>query len=61
MRLSQKQSDFEELIIKHIELLGHKGYGVTELRVFKPRPQVAYVDNIKDAIPFPRTMLRKGP
>ena len=57
MRLSQTQSDFEESIIKHVELLGHQGLGVTELRVFKPRPQVAYVDNIKDAIHLVQEMV----
>ena len=57
MRLSQTQSDFEESIVKHIELLGHQGFGITELRVFKPRPQVAYVDNINDAIRLVQEMV----
>ena len=38
-------------------MLGHQGLGVTELRVFKPRPQVAYVDNIKDAIHLVQEMV----
>jgi hypothetical protein len=29
----------------HLALLGHNGLGLTELRVFDPRPQVAYADN----------------
>ena len=29
----------------HRRLLGHDGYGVTELRTFDPKPLVAYTDN----------------
>ena len=39
-----------EQIRHHLELLGHKGYGVTELRIFDPRPMVVYVDNIADGV-----------
>jgi len=35
---------------RQIQILGHEGYGVTELRIFDPRPMVAYVDNIADGI-----------
>jgi len=35
---------------QHLHLLGHKGYGVTELRFFKPQAMVAYVDNENAAI-----------
>ena len=34
----------------HYQILGHKGFGVTELRIFDPRPMVAYVDNVADGI-----------
>ena len=37
-------------IRKHLQLLGHKGLGVTELRTFDPIPMVAYVDNEDDAV-----------
>lgn len=31
-----------------LALLGHDGFGVTELRVFDRQPQVAYADNKND-------------
>jgi hypothetical protein len=34
----------------HLALLGHNGLGLTELRVFDPRPQVAYADNEDDSV-----------
>lgn len=37
-------------IQKHIDLLGHKGLGMTELRTFDPIPRVAYIDNEDDAV-----------
>ena len=40
----------EEQIRRHIQVLGHKGYGVSELRTFGMRPMVAYFDNIEDAV-----------
>jgi asparaginyl-tRNA synthetase len=36
----------------------HSGYGVGVERVVA---YICHLDNIKDAIPFPRTMLRKSP
>ena len=36
----------------------HSGYGLGVERVIS---WICCLDNIKDAIPFPRTMLRKGP
>jgi hypothetical protein len=33
-----------------LQLLGHEGLGVTELRIFDPIPLVAYVDNEDDAV-----------
>ena len=57
MWLNETKIDFEDLIVKHVELLSHQGLGVTELRVFKPRPQVAYVDSIKDAVRLAQEMV----
>jgi len=39
------QAELRAPILQHIHLLGHNGCGVTELRVFKPRPLVAYADS----------------
>ena len=40
-----------ELAIRlHRQLLGHNGCGVTELRVFEPKPLVAYTDNEDDTV-----------
>lgn len=46
--MAQEQSHF--YIRKHLQLLGHEGLGVTELRIFDPAPLVAYVDNEEDAV-----------
>ncbi len=35
---------------QHYQLLGHQGYGVSELRIFDPKPRVAYVDNEEDVV-----------
>jgi hypothetical protein len=35
---------------QHYRLLGHQGYGVSELRIFDPKPRDAYVDNEEDAV-----------
>lgn len=43
-------SDIRDAIRGHMQLLGHQGFGVTEFRVFKPMPQVAYADNEDDAV-----------
>lgn len=37
-------------IKSHIRLLGHRDLGITELRVFDPRPCVAYADNEDDIV-----------
>ena len=37
-------------IRQHIRLIGHCGFGVTELRIFSPKPMVAYTDNEEDAV-----------
>jgi len=37
-------------IRQQIQLLGHNGYGVIELRIFKPRPMVAYAESKEDVI-----------
>jgi hypothetical protein len=39
-----------------LALLGHDKLGVTELRVFDPRPQVAYADNQDDTVRLCRQM-----
>lgn len=39
-------------------MLGHQGLGLTELRVFRSRPLVAYIDNIKDAVRLVQEMVR---
>jgi hypothetical protein len=54
MRL--KQMKFESQIIQHIQLLDHSGYGVIELRIFKPKPLIAYADNSKAVIRLCRKM-----
>jgi hypothetical protein len=44
-----------------LALLGHDGLGVTELRLFNPRPHVAYTDNKDDAIRLCREMEGRTP
>jgi hypothetical protein len=39
-----------DAICKHLAMLGHKDFGASELRIFEPRPMVAYVDNEDSAI-----------
>lgn len=39
-----------EEIRKHVRLLGHKGHGVTELRIFDPVAMVTYTDNEDDLV-----------
>lgn len=50
MRINETQSEHQRSIHQHIRLLGHNGCGVTELRIFKPRPMVAYAENKEDVI-----------
>ena len=38
MRMIMEHSGTE--ICQHVQLLGHKDYGVTELRTFDPRPML---------------------
>jgi hypothetical protein len=45
-----KNSIDGDAICKHLAILGHKDFGVSELRIFEPRPMVAYVDNEDSAI-----------
>lgn len=45
MRQINNQFKQEQTIKLHRKLLGHNGCGVTELRIFKPKPMVAYTDN----------------
>ncbi len=46
-------------IKEHIRILGHEGFGVTELRVFDPYPKVAYVDNPDIAVKLCRSIEHK--
>ena len=46
----------ERAIWSHLALLGHDSLGVTELRVFEPRPQVAYADSVDDVVRLCRQM-----
>jgi hypothetical protein len=39
-----------DAIVMHLRILGHKNYGITELRIFDPVPMVAYADNEEDAV-----------
>ena len=39
-----------DAIRMHLWILGHKNYGVIELRIFDPVPMVAYADNEDDAV-----------
>ena len=53
-RISIQKSAIEmqaaTVILNHWRLLGHAGFGVTELRVFDPVPLVAYADNEDEAV-----------
>ena len=40
----------EPSIQKHLQLLGHNGCGVTELRIFKPQPLIAYAESKEDVV-----------
>jgi hypothetical protein len=54
MRISTQKSAIEmqteTAIRNHLRMLGHAGFGVTELRVFDPIPLVVYADNEADAV-----------
>ena len=50
MRIIIEQFDSQTAIRHHLQLLGHDGFGVTELRIFGNHPMVAYIDNIEDII-----------
>jgi hypothetical protein len=49
-------SDIEQAIRAQITLLGHEGFGVTELRLFDPFAQVAYADGLDAVIGLCRQM-----
>jgi hypothetical protein len=46
----------ETQIIQHLRLLDHNSYGVTELRIFKPKPLVAYADSAEAIVHLCRRM-----
>jgi len=48
-RSQQAEPGVSGTIHRHLQLLGHQGWGVTEFRVFDPEPHVAYADNEDDA------------
>jgi hypothetical protein len=50
MRLKNKVRDSEIEMRQHLQLLAHRNYGVTELRIFGPRPMVAYADSEDNAV-----------
>jgi len=45
MRLINTNSDPSDETYRHVQLLNHSDYGITELRTFAPRPMVAYAEN----------------
>ena len=49
MKAEETKLGLKSSACQHMHLLGHSGFGVTELRVFGPRPMVAYVDNEHEA------------
>ncbi len=50
MRIATAHDEHDTEIAIQVRLLGHPGYGVTELRVFDPQPMVAYADNEGDLL-----------
>jgi hypothetical protein len=46
----------EQAIVNHYRILGHRDFGVTELRIFDPIPMVAYADNEDDVVRLALTM-----
>ncbi len=59
MRLGTIQPDPEEQIRRHIRLLNHNGYGITELRTFESRPMVAYADSEESVVSLTCQIHRK--
>lgn len=50
----------EDQIVQHLYLLDHNGFGATELRIFKPKPFVAYADSAEDVVRLCREMYGKA-
>lgn len=50
MRITTGDNERSAEIAAQVRLLGHAGFGVTELRVFDPTPLVAYADNEGDLV-----------
>jgi len=50
MQLNGMESESQIQVRMHARLLGHGGYGVTELRTFRPRPMAAYADSEDDIV-----------
>lgn len=50
MWLKEIQFDPQTLVHQHICLLGHDGYGISELRTFDGKPMVAYANNVEGVV-----------
>lgn len=50
MKLIDKKLEPSIAICQHLQLLGHSGCGVSELRTFDGKPMVAYADNTKTVV-----------
>ena len=51
----------ETLIRQHFRLLGHEGFGVSELRAFAPVPIVAYADTEDNVVRLVKDIYKKVP
>jgi len=60
MRLKNTTTESNIEMCRHVQMLGHSDYGVTELRTFAPRPLVAYVDNEDDIARLIERVLSRG-
>lgn len=50
MELTDKKVDPSIAICQHLQLLGHSGCGVSELRTFDRKPMVAYADSAESVV-----------
>ena len=50
MKLTDKKLGLSNAIYQHLQLLGHSGCGVSELRTFDGKPMVAYADNAETVV-----------
>ena len=54
--MTTEQPDIDTAVCQHLQLLGHNGFGVTELRTFDNRSMVAYVDDDEKVVQLAREM-----